>query len=796
MKKLFSILTGVVLIAGIIVACKDKFNENDFLNLQAKLKTQADTSKLNQQIKELNAAGSLLSFTVQVVEDRTPVAGVDVLVSNDIAAGTVKVTTDANGNAVFTKASVGSNTITLNKSGYASATAVVDFGSVNNTYYTTVNGVNGVTNIIPVKQSRSIMLPIFSNGGTGSTGTIMGRVTIENDLTNTTPEVPQNITISANYAAGLPTTFAGSNATIVTYNFNQANYGSAKVDNTTGLYSMTVPATAAGLAMTLIIPEINGTLKMAANTVDTQPANGQPATAVTQAAPWTGAAIINQATLWGPNVSATLGYDGSMPNVSGAKIVFPAPPAAGAGLNLAFAAIARPLAVNKYASGGNYPYTWDTWNYGVNVDDPHSFDIGETSYQLTSRGAGYTSSPTITLTGGGGTGADMKASLQGVVTAVTASGGTLYPNSGSNLTIHISYQDNGYTGSAPTDHYFLDISGCSFTASSGAITTITLPATGINNIHGVDPSNPFSTLDNGNNPTGYNVGTGPWKVSVDNYWGGTQATGTPTIAAVVDNIQMDKYGSGYTSAPTITFTAGGASTQATMSVVEFRTAWSVALDNSGNTTAYAVPPQNIQWQINNYNAGQYLTNSVWDNNNNSTNFTYFTVSGGKVVQGDPLLSFRTWDYTSSKPTPMIAAGLSTTEVANVFVNGNGTINFVSFPNYGSTTYGRGYNSIIQPVGGSVQPMFAGLPGSGGAIDLTNWNSLGNYVNGEYTLNSGGSISGGNTNYFSTQGSGYLSNVNQQGFVNYSGNSNTTVKTGDVQVINIVYGTGKRKNVVN
>ena len=117
MKKLFSILIGFVILTGIIVACKDNFNESDFLNLQTKLKTQQDTAKLNQQIKQLNEAGALLSFTVQVVEDRTPLSGVDVTVSNDVTSGSVKVTTDANGNAVFNKASVGSNTIILSKTG-------------------------------------------------------------------------------------------------------------------------------------------------------------------------------------------------------------------------------------------------------------------------------------------------------------------------------------------------------------------------------------------------------------------------------------------------------------------------------------------------------------------------------------------------------------------------------------------------------------------------------------------------------------------------------------------------------
>ena len=76
MKKLLPIITMITLIAIVIVACKDNFNESDFLKLQSTLKTQQDTAKLNQQIKALNDAGKLLSFvggTPETVERLTPV---------------------------------------------------------------------------------------------------------------------------------------------------------------------------------------------------------------------------------------------------------------------------------------------------------------------------------------------------------------------------------------------------------------------------------------------------------------------------------------------------------------------------------------------------------------------------------------------------------------------------------------------------------------------------------------------------------------------------------------------------
>ncbi|MBS1682258.1 MAG: carboxypeptidase regulatory-like domain-containing protein [Bacteroidetes bacterium] len=747
MKKLFSILIGTALVAAVIIACKDNFNESDFLKLQSQLKTQQDSAKLNQQLKQLNDAGELLSFTVQVVEDRTPLADVDVQISNDVTSGTAKVTTDANGNAIFTKVRVGSNTVILSKSGYITTTAVVDFGSLTN-FYTTVTGANGSINVVALKQSRSCILPLFSIGGTGSTATITGKVTIENDLTNTTPEIPQNITLKANYASGLTTAVPGTGVTINSYSFNNGGIGTATVDNTTGNYTMIVPALAAGLSMSLIVPEIEGNLKLAANTVDGQPANGQPAPQIFPAA------MLSMPTQWGNLVA---GYDVTIPTVVGAKAVFPAPPPAGAGLSFTMSALARPLGV---AADGVTPSTWDTYNFGIDPGDPTQFDVAQTAYQLTTRGSGYTASPTVTVTGGGGSNAVMKASLRGYLTGLTINaGGTGYD--GSNITVTFSYVDNNSVT------YDMIFPSCAVTVSAGALATITLPTF----------SSPWQTVV-ANSVAGYNVAS--FKATISG-GAGTGATVTPVFSAEVDHIKLEKAGTGFNAAPTITFTGGGGTTQATMAVKEFRTQWSVAPNNTTNTTPYSILPDNITWQYNQLNGGIFTENRVYDKENNISFYNDdIQASDGQVIHLDPTKTFRTFSFNQVQPVPIITSSPSTQAQANLNINSNGQI-----PSIFSTNNGRGYST---PPTVTIQPMVTGAPGSGAVIDLSG--SIGyNSKTGEYSWGGGSTVL--------TTGTGYAQFVNKQPYVPYAGPASTfTVKTGETTVQNIVYGTGKRKQQVN
>jgi len=749
MKKLFSVLLSIAIVAAVIVACKDNFNESDFLKLQSTLKTQQDSAKLNQQIRQLNAAGALLSFTIQVVEDRTPLAGVDVTVSNDVTSGSVKVTTDANGNAVFPKASVGSNTIIVSKSGYISSTAIVDFGSLAaGTYYTTVTGANGAQNIIPLKQAKSVLLPIFSTGGTGSsTATIRGKVTIETDVTNKTPEIPQNLTIRANYSFGNAFPAQGSGVTITSYSFNQAGIGVATVDNTTGAYSMTVPATAAGMTMSLLLPTIETNQKIAVTTLD-----GTPIA--------TGPQYRNVPTSFGPTITA----DTSIPSVAGAKAVFPNPPTPGAGLSFNFSPVPGPLST----------FTFDTYNKNYQEGDPSSFDVGNSAFQLTSRGSGYTSSPTVTLTGGGTnpvpTQAKMRASIEGFLTGLLVGNGGANYVQGEMVTVYFRFKDN--TGANYEIRHFTS----QVTVSGGAITSMTLPTFG----DGIDPATPFRTVKAGD--PGFNV------VSFDAIiTGGTGAgaTITPVFTGIVDAIKLENAGSNYTSAPTITFTGGGSSNQATMMVKEYRTQWYITPNNTTNTSPYPTLPSDVQFEFQALNQSPNVNGDILDQFNGQTLYMdNLTVSGGNVVQADPTKIFRSKYISSSAPRPLVTPKQAITAKADVAILSSGEISLVT-----ATTIGAGYNSDFNV---TIQPTTTGAPGSGAVLQS---GFAYDPRSKEYTW-------GGAT--VLNPGTGYLVDLNQQNNAplnphgyGFTGNvSNFTIKTNDVQIFNFSYGTGKRKENVN
>jgi hypothetical protein len=757
-NRLIILLSTTLVIAMTIVACKDHFNESDFLNLNNKLRNQADTSKFNQQVAAFNDAGELLSFTVQVVEDRTPLAGVDVSISNDVSSSalTSKVTTDANGNAVFTKVRIGSNTILLSKSGYISATAILDFGTVvSGQNYTTVTGANNVTNVVPIKLSKSALLPLFANGNAAgkSTATIEGKVTIETDLTNRTPEVPQNLTIVANYASGLASTVTGnSGVTVISYSFNQAGIGVAKVDNATGAYSMVVPASAAGMQMSLLLPTIDATQKVAAINLD-----GLPIA--------TGPAYMNVATSFGP----TVGFDNSVPVVPGAVVVFPAPAAAGSGLGFKFTAYPGPLSAN----------TWDTYNSGVspNEGDPSVFDIGNAAYQLTSRGAAYTSSPTITLSGGGTspvpTQATMKASLQGFLSSVSINApGTGYVT-GDVVTLQLRFKE-----SVGNTNVNMGTVNATVTATSGAITAYTLPTSGY------AISTAFHTDQYGTSSNGFNVASFDVLVSGGT---GTGATVNSTFSTTVDAIALTSVGANYTSAPSITFTGGGSTSQATMVIKEFRTQWAITPDNSGNTTPYTMMPTSILFEFTGMNMQPVQDGNVRDQFNNSSSYWgHLSVQGGGVVQTDPTLIFRTNKFSAAAPAAVVVATQAST--AKALANVNLTTGAVTSL-YNIST-GSGYNAVFKP---TIQPAVAGAPGAAAVADLaSNFTVTG----GEYKW-SGGYV-------LTNQGSGYLADLNQQnnapvssGAYNFNGNTSSfLIKTGDVQVFNFNYGTGKRKQNIN
>ena len=199
------------------------------------------------------------------------------------------------------------------------------------------------------------------------------------------------------------------------------------------------------------------------------------------------------------------------------------------------------------------------------------------SIQVLSGGTGYSqvSTPTVTITGGGGTGATAVANvLGGRVTSisitnpgsgytseptVTISGGVV-GNAGATaiakLGVLITASGSGYT-SAPT---------VSFTGGggSGASGLATIVGGRVTRVVVTDPGSGYSTLPTVSFTPGFTAGT----FATFSGGGGTGAAANVTVVGgAVTRIDIISSGTGYTSAPTITITGGGINATATASVL-------------------------------------------------------------------------------------------------------------------------------------------------------------------------------------------------------------------------------------
>ncbi len=172
---------------------------------------------------------------------------------------------------------------------------------------------------------------------------------------------------------------------------------------------------------------------------------------------------------------------------------------------------------------------------------------------VTNAGSGYTSAPAVTITGGGGIGATATATFGGVASVNVTNGGSGYPTNGTGVvftggggagatgtvtvvggviqSVTITNPGSGYT-SAPTISFTGGGVGGAGTATinSGVLAiTVTNPGSGYT-------STPIVTISGG---------------------GGGGATAAAVLSASVTGVNITSGGSGYTSAPTVTLTGGG-----------------------------------------------------------------------------------------------------------------------------------------------------------------------------------------------------------------------------------------------
>jgi len=323
-----------------------------------------------------------------------------------------------------------------------------------------------------------------------------------------------------------------------------------------------------------------------------------------------------------------------------------------------------------------------------------------TSLTLTNGGSGYTSAPTVAITGGGGTGATATAALAAGSIASAA-----LVNAGSGFT------------SAPA----VGVSGGG--GASGAVTAALTP-TSIASVAVTNPGSGYTSA-----PTVAITGGG-----------GTGATATAVLSGgSITAVTITNAGTGYTSAPTIGFTGGGGTgAAATANMTSgvggliitnqggaYSTAFAITFSGGGGSGAAATAYVNggivIGYHIDNPGSGY-----------TSPPTPSFAAGDGSGAAGTALMLGCLQDvpsYTSqgggyaTPPTVTITGGGGTGAQATCFVSG-GQVTYINVTNGGS-----GYTS-------PATLNFSGGGGSGAAGTLAPQGNTG--VVGSVTMTNGGS----------------------------------------------------------
>lgn len=750
--------------AIVFTACKDEFTEEDFLNMQAelarelaatqqqyeleKLQTQRDVQEYlirlqnqlandredaiaQRNLEALRQSGLITNYSVRVQSDDEPIqdATLTAVSSSGSSGSRQVVTTDANGVAVFTDLVWGGNIITIEADGYLTVEIVVTFNAPAGTY----DVVNGI--IYPLGRNEASEFELFSNEvGAGNTATVKGRVTIETDLTNDTPEIPQNMTVKLR----LTSTATNTNSTGVTVNkyiFTSNTIGAGPVNGTTGEFLVVVPAKASGINYALDLSEFELDQTIAINRLTSETQNNPRVATIP--------------TSFGPSVTQS----GTV-TVPSARAVFPAPPAAGDGLEGAIISV-----VPRNFNPGNITFNDGSQKVQDNI-----------VIQVNNRGA-LRQIPTVTVTGGSMTTLpEYTAVVEGWITAITVTnaGTGLAANTPGNIQIYAVDANNADIGGP--------FASIPYTSTAGG----TLPAAIAIPLSVSGPNARFTF------PTGI-VGI---RAEAP---GATGAVVSATYTGELTGLTQTASGVNCISSPSFAFANGGTgATLPSVSVVAMGFNYNWTVSNTNNTAPYSIVPDITVEYAATYtaNAGPVISkNSTLNNHNvifnnavvaNGAGVTIterLRVSGGQVVQQGPGEFFRTFSFIS--PKVIITKTVPQQAVRRLDITTTGTIaGLIAFG--GSDNNGSGYAANTLTV--TVEPSFAGAPGSGGAIILTNFNSAGQWP--------------GAANWsVANPGSGYKQNVNRAAQAPTGTGAINGLKPGDVFFREIEYGTGRRNIAV-
>lgn len=273
-------LVMTVLVGLAVVSCKDDFNEEDAIRLQAELererlaledslaKAKADQALADQLVRDsLLRLGGRIDYTVSVVAGgnsattsaRSTAEGATVTVKQNGVE--FSGTTDASGTVYVGDLRIGNATLTVAAPDHTTGTFIVDL--------TPAEAEDGDITIDYSKVTRNAasMITLFPTTVAAGGAEITGRITGEVDLTNDAPEPIEGAKVTgimevnndfiSKYLTPDNSTINGSYAGKVI----QASYSSASSTATTdanGDYTLVVPATASGLDITMEVSDIVG----------------------------------------------------------------------------------------------------------------------------------------------------------------------------------------------------------------------------------------------------------------------------------------------------------------------------------------------------------------------------------------------------------------------------------------------------------------------------------------------------------------------------------------------------------
>jgi hypothetical protein len=762
-KNFLKVCLSIFVGSALLFSCADDFTEEDLLNAQFDLQQKRDSIN----IARLNEAGKLVKFNLTVVDlDGTPVQGLSVRMAAAGAGGDADLqtlTTDQQGNVFFDRVVVGGNTVTVTGTNITQATLLANFGRITNgVHYTTINSA-----VIPTPVTHNAVITVISKNA--ATATVTGTVAIETDLTNETREVPQGVTLMADFTTALVRAHDNINGFSLAYfgpntGVNNRNLGVAEVNTTTGAYTMTVPA---NIVFAVVVPSITANQRIAVKTVEELHLDVPEYRQIP--------------TNFGPGLGTS-----AIPNVPGARFVFPE--AAGGGKGLGLTGWSR---VPRNVNVSNINTVATTWTNRSENDG--------LVFQFTSVGANYTQSPKVTITDPTGTNRYAAAHIRMAIKnlALDKAGSGFATNTFINFHIIEDRITFDGTKEVKTQHQTRALNVLAIRTNSIGVITADSVAKALNKAIAdkdlwFDPTSP--QLINAN------VENVRLQTAVGE---AVPSTAVILITGATSRVDHFQYRGLDLTNPTFAFTGGGTgATQAAITVFGFATQWNFTLNNTTVTENYASLP-NIRYKWENAAVNPTITTSnqvqridadggVISSNQDINNWV--KIVAGKVIFQHTNELVRTQVMSVSQPvadivepTPGITPKLFATVNPDGRITGALT-SLLPFNVTGTVTDNSGTGYYNSPAV-TIVPSAVGAPGAGAVVSYTGALN----ADGTYRI-----TNLGNANSVVNAGAAYLQNLNIQtsrGTTNISGNV-PALAPGAVHVRNIDYGTGLRTVVVD